>query len=181
LHAKIEEALRILVEVGMPRGQQNERSALCLLAITDLTPEKSWADAGAPLIGITPIMEFAAAHYMDKPYAPNTRETIRRQTMHQFVRAGIALCNPDDPRAATHLARVSWTADDDDRCTDEIPGRRSGPIDEPQPQSRSPWRRRRRRLMSCWKHSLWSKRLSPASLDDQDHRGVGFSSDIPDL
>ena len=27
----------------------------------------------------------------------NTRETFRRQTMHQFVEAGIALYNPDEP------------------------------------------------------------------------------------
>ena len=33
-------------------------------------------------------------HYQKK-YAPNTRETIRRQTMHQFVDAGIVLYNPD--------------------------------------------------------------------------------------
>jgi hypothetical protein len=97
LHTRAEEALRILIEIGMPRAQQNERSALCLLAITDITPDKPWAEAGAPLIGITPIMEFAAAHYMERPYAPNTRETIRRQTMHQFVDAGIALYNPDKP------------------------------------------------------------------------------------
>jgi hypothetical protein len=32
-----------------------------------------------------------------KTYAPNTREAIRRQTMHQFVDAGIALYNPDKP------------------------------------------------------------------------------------
>ncbi len=35
--------------------------------------------------------------YYQKDYAPNTRETIRRQTMHQFVSAGIALYNPDNP------------------------------------------------------------------------------------
>lgn len=97
MHQRAAEALQILTEVGMPRSQRNERSALCLLAITDITPKKNWAQAGAPLIGITPIMEFAAAHYMDKPYAPNTRETIRRQTMHQFCDAGIASYNPDDP------------------------------------------------------------------------------------
>lgn len=81
----------------MPRAQRNERSALCLLAIADITPRKPWLNAGAPLIGITPIMEFAAKHYRKKPYAPNTRETIRRQTMHQFCDAGIAAYNPDDP------------------------------------------------------------------------------------
>lgn len=47
-------------------------------------------------MGITPIMDWARKHY-DKNYAPNTRETVRRQTMHQFVQAGIALYNPDDP------------------------------------------------------------------------------------
>ncbi len=33
----------------------------------------------------------------NKTYAPNTRETVRRQTMHQFISAGIALYNPDRP------------------------------------------------------------------------------------
>lgn len=47
-------------------------------------------------MGITPIMEWARDHF-DKHYAPNTRETIRRQTMHQFVDAGIARYNPDEP------------------------------------------------------------------------------------
>jgi hypothetical protein len=47
-------------------------------------------------MGITPIMEFAKEHY-GTTYAPNTRETFRRQTMHQFVEAGIAIYNPDDP------------------------------------------------------------------------------------
>jgi len=97
MHQKVEDALRILFEVGMPRAQQNERSALCLLAICDLKPNQPWSDASNPLIGITPIMEFAAKHYMDKPYAPNTRETIRRQSMHQFCDGGLASYNPDKP------------------------------------------------------------------------------------
>lgn len=41
-------------------------------------------------------MNWARKHYR-KDYAPNTRETVRRQTMHQFVDAGIALYNPDVP------------------------------------------------------------------------------------
>lgn len=97
MHKKVEEALRILIEVGMPRAQRNDRSALCLLAICDVKPDTSWADAKSPLIGITPIMEFAGEHYMDKPYAPNTRETIRRQSMHQFCDGGLAVYNPDKP------------------------------------------------------------------------------------
>jgi len=45
-------------------------------------------------MGITPMMEFFDVHY-GKKYAPNTRETVRRQTIHQFVDAGIVITNPD--------------------------------------------------------------------------------------
>ena len=93
---KIDDALEILKALGMPRGQQNERSALTLLALLDLRPEMPWAEAGDPLMGITPIMDFCRDHY-GRQYAPNTRETFRRQTMHQFVDAGLAVPNPDDP------------------------------------------------------------------------------------
>lgn len=92
----IKTALAVLADLDMPRAQQNERSALCLLALLDLKAETKWADAKAPLMGITPIMDWARENY-DKTYAPNTRETFRRQTMHQFVEAGIALYNPDAP------------------------------------------------------------------------------------
>jgi len=93
-HKHITEANRILISLGLPRAQQNERSALCLLALLNLTPDKKWALAEAPLMGITPVMDWVREHY-DKEYAPNTRETVRRQTIHQFVDAGIALYNPD--------------------------------------------------------------------------------------
>lgn len=76
-------AQQILVSLGLPRAQQNERSALGLLALLNLTPEKPWSKAESPLVGITPIMDWAREHY-DKDYAPNTRETVRRQTMHQL-------------------------------------------------------------------------------------------------
>jgi BsuBI/PstI restriction endonuclease domain/BsuBI/PstI restriction endonuclease HTH domain len=42
-------------------------------------------------------MDFMAEHY-GRRYKPNTRETVRRQTMHQFVDAAIAIQNPDDPK-----------------------------------------------------------------------------------
>jgi len=77
----IEAAHQIIIALGLPRAQQNERSALSLLALLNLTPGKAWADAENPLVGITPIMDWAREHY-GKEYAPNTRETFRRQTMH---------------------------------------------------------------------------------------------------
>ncbi len=89
-------AKQIIISLGFPRAQQNERSALSLLAMLNLTPDKEWNEAENPLMGITPIMEWVRRHY-DKEYAPNTRETFRRQTMHQFCDAGITLLNPDKP------------------------------------------------------------------------------------
>jgi hypothetical protein len=89
-------ANQILISLGLPGAQQNERSALCLLALLNLTPGKTWAKAQNPLMGITPVMDWIRKHHK-KTYAPNTRETVRRQTMHQFVDAGIAVYNPDKP------------------------------------------------------------------------------------
>ena len=92
---KIADAIQVLESLGMPRAQQNDRSALCLLALLNLKKGVSWADAKNPLVGITPMMEFARDYY-DRQYKPNTRETFRRQSIHQLVAAGIALYNPDD-------------------------------------------------------------------------------------
>lgn len=67
-----------------------------MLALTDIKPDSEWKSAKSPLIGITPMMEFALNVY-GKKNAPNSRETFRRFSMHQLVQAGIALYNPDNP------------------------------------------------------------------------------------
>ena len=54
------DALEILRELGFPRAQLNERSALTLLALLDLPPDRPWTKARAPLIGITPVMDWIA-------------------------------------------------------------------------------------------------------------------------
>lgn len=52
-------------------------------------------------------MDWVREHY-GKEYAPNTRETIRRQTMHQFCDAGLALYNPDDPDRPVNSPRTVY-------------------------------------------------------------------------
>lgn len=93
---RIEEALAILKDISAPREQQNERSALCLLALADIRPETPWNQATSPRRGITEMMDWFRDYY-GKQYAPNTRETVRRQTMHQFVQMGMVIENPDRP------------------------------------------------------------------------------------
>jgi BsuBI/PstI restriction endonuclease domain/BsuBI/PstI restriction endonuclease HTH domain len=100
-------AMQVLIDLGMPRAQQNERSAVVLLALLDLQPGSPWMAASNPLIGITPIMDWARSHY-GKDYAPNTRETFRRQTMHQMVDAGIALYNPDNPQRPVNSPKAVY-------------------------------------------------------------------------
>jgi adenine-specific DNA-methyltransferase len=104
---RINQSLEILAELGFPRGQLNERSALTLLALLDLKPAESWDLAKSPLRGITPIMEFMEQQY-NKKYAPNTRETVRRQTVHQFLDAGLIVVNPDNPERPVNSPKTAY-------------------------------------------------------------------------
>jgi hypothetical protein len=54
---KVKEALAILNDLGLPKQQQNERSALTLLSLLGLKPSESWEDASDPLMGITDIVK----------------------------------------------------------------------------------------------------------------------------
>lgn len=105
--SRINEALEVIKALGLPAEQQNDRTALCVLALLNLKPADKWADIQSPLIGITPMMEFAKSVY-DKPYAPNSRETFRRFSMHQMVDAGIALLNPDKPERPVNSPKTVY-------------------------------------------------------------------------
>lgn len=105
--SRIQSAIRLLDYLGLPKAQQNERSALTLLALLDITPNKKWALADNPILGITPIMDWIKEKY-EISYAPNTREAVRRQTIHQFIQAGIVLINPDDVKRPTNSPKTVY-------------------------------------------------------------------------
>lgn len=92
---RLAEAVEALTALEFGSKQQNETAAYTLLALLDLQPNTPWAEAQAPLRGITPIITFIAEAY-GKRYAPNTRESIRNDAVKFFVAKGLALCNPDD-------------------------------------------------------------------------------------
>ena len=94
--ARIREASRILTDIGMDRERSNERSALIFLALVELRPAAAWDSAEAPLLGTRAMMDWMRNEYA-KDYAPNSRETIRRFTLHQFVQAGLVRENQDRP------------------------------------------------------------------------------------
>ena len=105
---KIDEARGILKALGLPPAQQNEISALTLLALCGIGPNDSWKKARCHSVTVTKGMMSFVAEMYDKKYAPNTRETFRRQVLHQFVQAGIADYNPDDPNLATNSPKAHY-------------------------------------------------------------------------
>lgn len=90
---KARQALRVL---DFDADRTNERSALVLLALLGLTPEMEWRDSTQPMLRTVEIMAWIRNHF-GRDYAANTRETIRRFTLHQFSDA--LLCSAE-PRSA---------------------------------------------------------------------------------
>jgi len=93
---KIQQAIIILDSLGLPNAQLNDRTALCLLALLDLKPDDPWDFAKSRPLGITPIMEYISQHY-NKAYKPNSRETIRDESVTPMLLAGLLVKNLDDP------------------------------------------------------------------------------------
>lgn len=106
-HYKLEKIQEILTVLGMPNAQINERSALTLLALMNLQPRNNWQEIERPMVGVTPIMDWCRDFY-GKEYAPNSRETFRRQTLHQFIDGGLCLYNPDDPGRAVNSPKACY-------------------------------------------------------------------------
>lgn len=98
---KLEEAKQILKALKLPKQQTNNRSAWVFLALANIEPNTDWHKCEAPLLPTYIIMEFIRSKYgMD--YKPNSRETIRRQTLHQFEHARIIDRNRDNPKRPTN-------------------------------------------------------------------------------
>jgi hypothetical protein len=104
---RLTEAVEVLTALDFGPKQRNETAGYTLLAMLDLRPGLPWADAQAPLRGITPIIDFVADAYGVR-YAPNTRETIRDDAVKFFVEAGLLLRNPDDPNRPTNSGKTVY-------------------------------------------------------------------------
>jgi len=105
--SKIEEAKDLLNAIGLPSMQRNELAALTLLALANLTETDQWRNAQRRSIRIHDMILFIEQNY-HKRYAENTRETFRRQVLHQFEQARIVNRNPDDPYLPTNSPRTHY-------------------------------------------------------------------------
>jgi type II restriction enzyme len=106
--AKIDDAQAILGALGLPQAQQNEISGYTLLALCGIDENEPWSGCKRESKTITKgIMDWLRYTY-NKPYAPNTRETFRRQVLHQFVQARLCDYNPDIPDLPTNSPRAHY-------------------------------------------------------------------------
>ena len=110
--AEVEEAQEILEALGMPSAQHNRMSGMTLIALCELTPDAPWSAAKKGPCTVTKgIMDYLREHYGTE-YAPNTRETFRRQVLHQFVQGRIADYNPFDPSLPTNSPNAHYAITD---------------------------------------------------------------------
>lgn len=80
---KLEEAKKILEDIGMPIKQQNDLCAYTLLALLNVKNDDNWDMAKNEYIRIHDIMEFIKNNY-NITYAENSRETFRKQALHHY-------------------------------------------------------------------------------------------------
>lgn len=104
---KVDEAIFALKSFGLPLKQQNEQSALILLALLQLTEEKRWSEATNNPIRIHDIKEFVNRNF-GKTYRENTRESLRKSTIHQFEQAALIIRNPDKPERQTNSPKFNY-------------------------------------------------------------------------
>ena len=99
--SRLTEAKSILAAFGFDRARSNDRSARTLLALAQLDESGQWADAKNPMMGLQGILDWVRTR-LNFPVAPNTRETYRRFTLHQFRDAGFVIYNDDHPGRETN-------------------------------------------------------------------------------
>ena len=103
----VQEAQDILRAFEFDRKRTNEASARTLLALAGLDESNTWADSTNERMGVRSILDWMRGP-LNHPIAENTRETIRRFVLHQFVDAGFCLYNDDDPARPTNSSKNNY-------------------------------------------------------------------------
>lgn len=107
--AKIDEARAILEAIGMPVKQQTDLCCYSLLAMLNVGPDTSWADADNNWIRIHGILQFTKEYY-GVSYAENSRETFRKQAMHHFRNAALTEDNGKATNSPNYRYRITAEA-----------------------------------------------------------------------
>ena len=109
---KLEDGKEILKALGLPVQQQTDIAAYTLLALAGIGKRTPWTSAKRPSLKIHAIKEWVRETH-GKAYAENTRETFRRQVLHQLEQARVVDRNPDDPSLAVNSPRTHYALTED--------------------------------------------------------------------
>ena len=109
--SKIIEAQTILAALQLPPAQQTEIAALTLLVLAQLDENASWSHAKRQSLRIHDMLQEMKTRF-GRTYAENTRETVRRQVIHQFEQARLVDRNPDEPNLPTNSPRTHYALTD---------------------------------------------------------------------
>lgn len=109
---QLNDAQKLLTTLGFDRQRTNVMAARTLLALAQLNFEQDWAEASNPRMGVRSIMDWMRQE-LDFQVAENTRETIRRFVLKQFVEAGFCLHNDDDPERPTNSSKNVYRLSDE--------------------------------------------------------------------
>lgn len=99
-----EEAKRLLKLFEFDEKRTNDMAARTLLSLLNLREGDTWDQATNNRIGVRGLMDWMRNN-LDFPIAENSRETIRREVLHQFVAAAFCEHNDDDPNRATNSSK----------------------------------------------------------------------------
>lgn len=84
--SKIDDVKAILKTLHVPAKQQSELCCLTLLAMANLKEDDSWENVSNNWTRIHDVIQFIGSNY-GVNYAENSRETFRKQAMHNFRNA----------------------------------------------------------------------------------------------
>ncbi|WP_303986521.1 BsuBI/PstI family type II restriction endonuclease [Rothia mucilaginosa] len=99
-----EEARRLLKLFEFDEKRANDMAARTLLSLLNLHEGDTWDQATNNRIGVRGLMDWMRNN-LDFPIAENSRETIRREVLHQFVAAAFCEHNDDDPDRPTNSSK----------------------------------------------------------------------------
>lgn len=96
-----EEAKRLLKLFEFDEKRTNDMAARTLLSLLNLHEGDTWDKATNNRIGVRGLMDWMRNN-LDYQIAENSRETVRREVLHQFVEVAFCEFNDDDPNRATN-------------------------------------------------------------------------------
>lgn len=110
---RVLQACTILKVLGLDKRhycstRETDRSPWVLMALAGMSRNTSWKDVTNRQIGIDAIINFIAENYGYR-YQPNSREGIRKNSLHDFLYHRLINQNEDAPNRATNSSDYNYS------------------------------------------------------------------------